>query len=186
MPNHYQTVGLCGRDWRALEAKGLDECDFSPLEASTNLCEIVCPTPDALNGIVSSTPKARYVHKETGEVCKGNNTPRGKDADQYDKVELTDSEVEELRREHGGADWYEWCREHWGTKWGTYELSVTELPGDGSPVLIAFQSAWSPPKPAVMQKITDYLCETYCLKNIKWIGHDPYDHSTEDIPLTTE
>jgi hypothetical protein len=43
-------------------------------------------------------------------------------------------------------DWYDWAKENWGTKWGTYDAKAFELGGDGSPVLIKFQSAWGPPK----------------------------------------
>ena len=86
---------------------------------------------------------------------------------------------EELREINGA--WYDWAIENWGTKWGTYETRFHELGGDGAPILIEFQSAWGPPNPETMRKITNHLCETYCLESIKWMGHNPYDSSVEYI-----
>lgn len=78
-------------------------------------------------------------------------------------------------------NWYIWAIDNWGTKWGTYETRVHQLGGDGSPILIEFQSAWDPPNRETMRKITNYLRETYCFDNIKWIGHNPYDGSLVDV-----
>ena len=185
MPNHFLTVGLCGRDYNRLEAVGkedYDEIDFEPLKGA-NLCELITKLPDELQGIVSSNPKCRYVHKATGEVSKDSNGPMGDDRDQWERVPLTDAEVAELVEKYGAADWYDWQGKNWGTKWGTYSLKVHELGGDGSPILIEFQTAWGPPTAEVMRGIDGYLCETYFLKNIKWFGHDPYDNNTIDIEI---
>lgn len=38
---------------------------------------------------------------------------------------------------------YEWCINHWGTKWGAYQ--VEKIKGG-----ITFQTAWSPPNPNVI------------------------------------
>jgi hypothetical protein len=42
---------------------------------------------------------------------------------------------------------YEWCRDHWGTKWGMYDHSDVKLMARSAKV--SFQTAWSPPKPIV-------------------------------------
>jgi len=44
---------------------------------------------------------------------------------------------------HGG---YEWCREHWGSKWGAYDSEV-ERTVEGA--TFHFTSAWSPIKPVI-------------------------------------
>lgn len=184
MPNHFLTVGLCGRDYKRLDALGkedYDEIDLKTLEGA-NLCELLQKLPEELEGIVASNPKCRYRHKETGEWSKDCNGP-AKDREQWAKVNLTDAEVAELEAKYGGADWFDWQSKHWGTKWGTYGTKVHELDGDGSPILIEFQTAWLPPNPKMMRKIDDYLCETYCLQNIRWIGHNPYDNSILDIEI---
>ena len=46
---------------------------------------------------------------------------------------------------HGHPTWFEWSREHWGTKWNSYECEF-----DGS--LLKFETAWSHPVP-VMQEL---------------------------------
>lgn len=188
MPNHFTTVGLCGRDWKRLEAIGkedYDEIDFQPLKGS-NLCELIHKLPEELEGIVATSPKCRYRHKETGEWSKDCNGPSGEDCGQWDRVDLTEAEVIELELKYGAADWYDWQSKHWGTKWGIYGTKVHELDGDGSPILIEFQTAWGPPTPDMMRKIDDHLCETYCLKDIRWIGHNPYNNSTLDIEIALE
>jgi hypothetical protein len=81
-------------------------------------------------------------------------------------------------------DWYDWAKENWGTKWGTYDAKAFELGGDGSPVLIKFQSAWGPPK--VLDKIADWLKSTYAFEKVVFVGFDPYDDSVSmlggDVP----
>lgn len=185
MPNNYLTVGLCGRDYdRLAEADkyDYDEVDFESLKGA-NLCELVMPLPDELQGIVVSNPKCRYAHKITGEISKDCNSPMGKDRDQWERVPLTGDEVEKLIEKYGAADWYDWQQQNWGTKWGTYNTKCHQLGGDGLPVLIEFQTAWAPPSPEMMRKITEYLLEKYFLKVLKWIGHDPYDGSASEIEV---
>jgi len=188
MPNHFVTIGLCGRDYKRLEAIGkedYDEIDIKPMEGA-NFCELVCKLPEELEGIVATTPKCRYRNTETGEWSKDCNGPMGDDSEKYEKVELTASEVSKLEAKYGAADWFDWQSKNWGTKWGTYGTKVHELDGDGSTLLIEFQTAWGPPTPEMMRKIDTYLCETYCLKNIKWMGHDPYDNDTHLIEIADD
>lgn len=49
------------------------------------------------------------------------------------------------------AGGYEWCLEHWGTKWGVYEVDFTPATKRGA--LLSFQSAWSPPSEAVFEAL---------------------------------
>lgn len=46
---------------------------------------------------------------------------------------------------------YDWCCEHWGTKWGIYsaKLSDDREQGEDEPLIYTFQSAWSPPWPVI-------------------------------------
>jgi hypothetical protein len=182
MPNHFTVVALCGRNWERLEQQGKEDFDFTGLEGA-NLCEILAPLPDELQGIVETTPPCRYRHKQTGEWSKDSNTPMGDDVANWERVDLTDDEQAELRRKYDAVTWYDWQPANWGTKWGTYDLKLHELGGDGSPLLIEFQTAWRPPNAEMMRRIDDYLCDKYCLQNIKWIGYDPYDDRTKDIDV---
>jgi len=180
MPNHYTVAGLCTRDWEGLERDGRDDIDFTGL-TDMNLCQKVSPIPEELVGIVAASPLYRYVHKETGQVHKGDDFFRNENRDYYERVHLEPKEIAELKNKYGSACWYEWQSANWGTKWGTYDLSYHELGGDGSPLLIEFVSAWAPPNEETMRKINEYLRKTYYLIDIHWVGHDPYDNSNGPI-----
>lgn len=182
MPNHFTVVAICGRDWKRLEEAGKEDFDLEPLNGA-NLCEIIAPLPEDLVGIVSTTPLCKWRHKTTGEWCRDSDGPHWQSIAEWECVNLTDEQVAELREKHNATNWYEWQPENWGTKWGIYSLEVHELGGDGSPVLIEFQCAWGPPNAVMMRKIDDYLCETYFLKGLRWMGHDPYDGQTCEIEI---
>lgn len=57
------------------------------------------------------------------------------------------SEAMRRLREYGAVNWYDWAVENWGTKWGDYDGSWTEI-GDET-FAYFFYSAWSPPLPAI-------------------------------------
>lgn len=46
---------------------------------------------------------------------------------------------------------YEWCVNNWGTKWGVYDVRLTEAMkyGNGLYLALSFDSAWSPPTPVI-------------------------------------
>lgn len=46
---------------------------------------------------------------------------------------------------HGAPTWYDWCIEHWGTKWNAYENEQIDKD------TIAFETAWSAPEPVIAQ-----------------------------------
>ena len=59
------------------------------------------------------------------------------------KTEYKDLSAEEsaaIFKKHGACNWYDWCIENYGTKWGDYELYHE----DGQN-WFGFDSAWSPP-----------------------------------------
>lgn len=185
MPNNFLTIGLCGRDYDLLDSLGkvsFEQLDWQKLNGA-NLCELICKLPKELESIAASNPRFRYRHKETGEWFGSCNGPPGIDREQWERVDLSNDEISALKAKYGAADWHEWQLKEWGTKWGTYGLKVHEIDIDGLPLLIEFKSAWGPPSPEMMRKIDTYLCTTYCLKNIKWIGHNPADGSTLDIEI---
>ena len=43
---------------------------------------------------------------------------------------------------------YEWCVEHWGTKWPAYNVCRRDYGGD---VCVTFQTAWSPPRQIIAE-----------------------------------
>ncbi len=46
------------------------------------------------------------------------------------------------RKKYGSTNWYDWCLKNYGTKWGDYDLEITER---SNSVFCNFNSAWSPP-----------------------------------------
>ncbi len=54
---------------------------------------------------------------------------------------------------YGFADWYSWCNENWGTKWGCYDLRF-EVDDDGVAELW-YTSAWSPIKDSLIMNIVE-------------------------------
>lgn len=44
---------------------------------------------------------------------------------------------------HGATTWYDWCIEHWGTKWNSYENKRVDQD------IITFETAWSAPEPII-------------------------------------
>jgi len=59
-----------------------------------------------------------------------------------DQIELERRSAENLKK-YGAANWYDFCVNHWGTKWDVRPYETVELE-DGT-VSFGFDSAWSPP-----------------------------------------
>ncbi len=52
--------------------------------------------------------------------------------------------VEKLRAKYGAADWYDFCVNHWGTKWDVGDDNGIQT-WDDHELVVYFDSAWSPP-----------------------------------------
>lgn len=52
---------------------------------------------------------------------------------------------------YGAKDWYDWCVEHWGTKWNACDTAIVECE-DGT-VVVRFCTAWSQPEPEMMDEL---------------------------------
>jgi hypothetical protein len=70
---------------------------------------------------------------------------------------------------------YAWRVKNWRTKWDTYEHKVIPLGGDGSPMLVTFQTAWSPPAPEIRAEMIEELRKL--ARSAVWIGMEPYDNT---------
>jgi hypothetical protein len=114
------------------------------------------------------------VGSEFGESCVWRNG-----------VKLTADERAALVSKYGTDSWFDWAMDHWGTKWGTYRHTAMKIASDGSPVVLAFASAWGPPE-AAREKIDAWLREQYKFETIGWFGHDPYDDSIKMIGEVTK
>lgn len=76
--------------------------------------------------------------------------------------ELDSDEIEkgkeyvELFLKYGVFTWYDWCTDHWGTKWNSSE-------GNMNKDSIAFSTAWNPPNRILTMLSEKYPNQTfYC------------------------
>lgn len=66
-------------------------------------------------------------------------------------------------KETGFVSWYEWCCEHWGTKWNAYHTKrVNET-------TVRFQTAWATPLPVIEALSCRFPTDTLCLA---WADED--------------
>jgi hypothetical protein len=67
--------------------------------------------------------------------------------------------------EYGADTWYDWCRDHWGTKWNATECMITD---DG----FEFDTAWSAPFPIIMELSLRFpeliFCHKWADENLGW------------------
>ena len=59
--------------------------------------------------------------------------------------QLTDLELQRLKKEHGTVSEREWCIDNWGTKWNCVNHIKNDDDDDDSQVWFGFDTAWSPP-----------------------------------------
>src|SRR5262249_1736193 len=58
-----------------------------------------------------------------------------------------------------GQGWYEWCNQHWGTKWDVVEAELTR--GEATQLIYTFETAWSPPVPWLVRVSKQYPSVRY-------------------------
>ena len=46
-------------------------------------------------------------------------------------------------RSTGALNWYDWCRDNWGTKWSAGQCGMEDF---GTMLQISFDTAWAPPE----------------------------------------
>lgn len=86
--------------------------------------------------------------------------------EEFDKLyELGKTCCENIRK-YGYIDWYDWCRDKWGTKWNAYDTYFDE-----STNIMEFDTAWSCPLP-VLDKLAE-ICYGYGVSFTgKWADED--------------
>jgi hypothetical protein len=58
---------------------------------------------------------------------------------------LCQAESDDLIKQFGANNWYDWKCDHWGTKWGAYGI------GEWNDNTLYFETAWSPPEPIILR-----------------------------------
>ena len=94
---------------------------------------------------------------------------------------------------------YDWCVEHWGTKWDIEAELINRAWEGNDNLLIRFDSAWSPPEAAFRELPTMFpdLCfsHIYAESGMNYSGSDIYiglnrdpddGYNTWDFPATME
>ena len=134
MPNWvYSTIAVSGK---------LTDTQKEILEKISNegLCKYYLPMPEELN--ITSGGKVNTLRKILGS--EDGVMPE-------DLTEYTPNEIEEARqsfrneRLYGAKDWYDWCIDNYGTKWGDCDIDVKDT-------VITFETAWSPLRQEIIKK----------------------------------
>ena len=66
---------------------------------------------------------------------------------------------------YGSPTWYEWCCDHWGTKWNAYNCDKADMGGKA----LRFETAWSS-VPAIVKSISERFPEV--LITYEWADED--------------
>jgi len=97
----------------------------------------------------------------------------------------------EVWRESTHSGWYSWSIQHWGTKWGAYEVQPETFPevvdelkanedweDDYAEMVYTFTSAWSPPSAWALQASAEYpeltLALGFCEEGCDFMGVEKY------------
>lgn len=72
-------------------------------------------------------------------------------------------QAREAYAETGYYDWYSWRIAHWGTKWNAFRTKFKADPTDTKATL-CFDTAWSPPVPAIAQLFPQFPKLTFTLR----------------------
>ena len=61
---------------------------------------------------------------------------------------ITKETSDRLISEYGFDNWYDWCNNHWGTKWDIKgDVGINDI--DNETCTLVFNTAWSPPQPII-------------------------------------
>lgn len=80
---------------------------------------------------------------------EGSSSFGGDNSDLYEQIR------KENQQRHGYDSWYEFCLNHWGTKWDVGDEHMLTMDDDGLGFSASFDSAWAPPVAAMEQLVED-------------------------------
>lgn len=91
------------------------------------------------------------------------------------KSEESDFDFEKIKPYPNGKWDYDWCVEHWGTKWNANpEDIVTDHDGMGDVAEYYFDTAWSPPEGIYEELVKKFKIGTEeSSLSISWFYHEP-------------
>ena len=88
------------------------------------------------NGIISCMKRANLDINSPNSILEFAKYGEGKSMYDLGKA------ATENKKKYGAPTWYEWCYDHWGTKWNAYECEI-----DPEEREISFSTAWNAPTP---------------------------------------
>ena len=106
--------------------------------------EITEERQEILNAIEKSGGICRY-YKPMPSELEGTTSPQR--VGDTENCTITESKSAELKHKYGQNNWYDWCHENWGTKWGCYDFEIE----DG---IITYTTAWSPVDELILKKMS--------------------------------
>jgi len=98
-----------------------------------------------------------------------------KEVDEYNAEHATDrfphtaislKTSTKLKLEYGTDNWYDWCNENWGTKWGACDPTLDDDEEDY--IVYRFDTAWGPPN-----EIYDALIGRFKNIHVQWFYDEP-------------
>ena len=109
--------------------------------SKVGLCRHYHPMPEELD-----------FHKYYNKL---NNNEYGDDWSKFytEQKEWIEKQKEANKEKYGHEDWYSWCVNNWGTKWGCYEISLGEH--NENETYLNFTTAWSPIADHILHKFAE-------------------------------
>jgi hypothetical protein len=106
--------------------------------------EITEERQEILNAIEKAGGICRY-YKPMPSELEGTTSPQR--VGDTENCTITESKSAELKHKYGQNNWYDWCVENWGTKWGCYDFEIE----DGT---ITYTTAWSGVDELILKKMS--------------------------------
>lgn len=126
----------------------------------------IIPMPDELR---SAVPPLEIVgSQEAADAINADWRKRGFDDDAVRAI----TRAEHTRRitMYDAAEWYDWARKNWGTKWNACRAEVDQP--TGNQLCYWFDTAWSPPEPIAVK-----LSKTCAARGLtlEWEAEDEFE-----------
>ena len=161
MPNHVQNIltitGHKNHVERMLKhlENGEDKFSFKK----------IIPMPEELEG--TRSPANIVSESEYKKLQYQKNFSADPDPRFGTKGSITKKMSEDWIERFGADNWYDWTCNNWGTKWGAYDVTISEPSelGDGKiEVVIHFQTAWSSGALAISKLAENYRTIDFYLR----------------------
>lgn len=182
MPNHVTNrVVLVGTESDIKELVETLKGSENPFDFNN-----IIPMPSELKSTISPpriVTQAEYERELINIEFRRNANPKDWNLNHPITQEMHDDYIKRF----GHADWYGWKCENWGTKWGSYDCTVSEITPTGmgtATVTFQFDTAWSTPIP-IFERLTNMFPNV--IIKLTWADEDvSYNTGTAEWFADTE